>query len=76
MDEKPIDLPMDDQFYISQLEKNLSHNIYKNGHWGSYRHLSLNLGQDEETIHAYGKQEERGNLSSFKWIQGSLNPNT
>ena len=76
MDKKATNFSVQYPFYLSQLDKNLSHNVYKNGSWGCYRYLPLEPVQNVEIAHAYCAQETRGNLSSFKWIEGSLNPNT
>ncbi|XP_065218307.1 fatty acid synthase-like [Planococcus citri] len=76
MDDKAPSFSLDDPFYKSQLDKDLSHNVYKDGKWGGYWHSSLNSLTDIESSHAFCTLEERGNLSSFKWIEGSLDPLT
>ncbi|XP_065216159.1 fatty acid synthase-like isoform X2 [Planococcus citri] len=65
---------LDDEFYTSQLDKNLNYNIYKDGKWGSYWHLEMDPPKDVECSHAFCALEERGNLSSFKWFEDSLDP--
>ncbi|XP_055692304.1 fatty acid synthase-like [Lutzomyia longipalpis] len=63
-------------FYAKQITKNLIMNVLKNGSWGTYRYLKLN-NQDQTHLveHAFVNNLIRGNLSSFKWIEGSLNYN-
>ncbi|XP_065210550.1 fatty acid synthase-like [Planococcus citri] len=76
MDKNMADFSLENTSYKSQLDKNLSHNVYKNGEWGCYRHLSLLLEEDVTTPHTICTLGERGNFSSFKWIEGHLNPLT
>lgn len=61
--------------YKTQLAKDLAVNVYKNGTWGSYRHLLLENIGTIKTHHAYVNTLVRGDLSSLRWIEGSLNPN-
>lgn len=74
MDDNAPKFSLKNFFYKAQYDKNLSHNVYKNGQWGSYRHLPFGPTTDIETAHAFCALDERGNLSSFRWIEGSLNP--
>ncbi|XP_065223442.1 fatty acid synthase-like isoform X2 [Planococcus citri] len=76
MDDNAPSFSLDDPFYKSQYDKDLSYNVYKDGKWGGYWHSSLNALADVESSHAFCTLEERGNLSSFKWIEGSLDPLT
>ncbi|XP_065216376.1 fatty acid synthase-like [Planococcus citri] len=64
----------DDEFYKSQFDKNLNYNIYKEGKWGGYWNLEMDPISDVKCAHAFCTLEERGNLSSFKWVQDSLDP--
>ena len=62
-------------FYKQQLDKQLVANVLKGGHWGSYRHLSLDKQSDVASLpveHAYINALVRGDLSSLRWIEGPL----
>lgn len=61
-----------EKFYCDQLRKDLLINIYKNGTFGSYRHLLLEPLSNEATLsveHAYINTLTRGDLSSLRWIE-------
>ncbi|XP_017118527.1 fatty acid synthase [Drosophila elegans] len=61
--------------YSAQLALGLAFNIYRNGSWGSYRHLQL-LKSDNQMArldHIYGNVIQRGDLSTLQWIKGPLN---
>ncbi|KAK4878173.1 hypothetical protein RN001_010679 [Aquatica leii] len=61
---------VEDCFYQSQLRKGLLVNVFKNGQWGSYRHLVFN--QDQKNCeHAFGTTVS-GDLSSVQYIEGPL----
>lgn len=60
--------------YKTQFEKNLSHNVYINGQWGSYRHLKLEPIQNIEADHAFLDQVVWGDFSSLRWVEGPLSP--
>lgn len=65
---------LNDKFYTHQLSKHLVANVLKGGQWGSYRHLQLDL-QNEESLqveHANINVLYRGDLSSLRWIESSL----
>ena len=69
-----VDAPvftLENPFYKSQLDKNLSYNVYKNGRWGSYRYLKFHPQQNTKINHSFCKLEKRANLSSFKWLEDS-----
>ncbi|XP_065209086.1 fatty acid synthase-like [Planococcus citri] len=76
MDPKAANFSLENSFYRSQLDKNLSQNVYKDGHWGCYCHLKTEPVQEIDAAHAFCTVEERGNFSSIKWVEGSLNPQT
>ncbi|XP_023309306.2 fatty acid synthase [Lucilia cuprina] len=63
---------LSDPFYGNQYALRLAINVYKNGKWGTYRHLQLKT--DEKCIargdHVYGNVMQRGDLSSFRWFEG------
>ncbi|KAJ8969851.1 hypothetical protein NQ317_002334 [Molorchus minor] len=59
-----------------QLKKHMAINIYKNGQWGTYRHLLLR--EELEPLmceHAFVNVTTRGDLSSLRWIEGPLRHN-
>ncbi|XP_022831800.1 fatty acid synthase-like [Spodoptera litura] len=65
----------DEEFYEEQMKKDLAINVYKDGQWGTYRHLLLD---DLETIpvnHAYVNALTIGDLSSLKWVEGTIRDN-
>jgi len=74
MDNNAPDFSLDDSFYHNQLKKDLALNVYKNNAWGSYRHLLLPPPSPFEVHHTYANTTVRGDLSSFKWLAGSLIP--
>lgn len=61
--------------FIDQLKKDLIQNVYKNGQWGSFRHLKLDSSTSMPTLpveHAYVNALTKGDLASLKWIEGPL----
>jgi hypothetical protein len=51
-------------------------NIYRDGKWGSYRHLLLDNCAVVTVPHACISIMTPGDLSSFKWLEGNLDPKT
>jgi hypothetical protein len=49
-------------------------NVYSDGKWGSYRHLPLGTCTSIAVPHAHINIGTRGDLSSFRWIEGNLDP--
>lgn len=72
MDDNAATFSLENLFYKSQLDKNLCHNFYKNGEWGTYGYSVADSGTEVETTSAFCTLEERGNLSSFKWVEDSM----
>ncbi|XP_055303122.1 fatty acid synthase-like [Sitodiplosis mosellana] len=62
------------QMYAEQLTKDLIINVYKNGSWGTFRHLKLNIQGDQilPVEHAYVDTLTKRNLSSLSWIESPL----
>jgi len=59
--------------FKSILEKDLVMNIFRDGVWGSFRHLPMTAGINKvETEHAYVNVLTRGDLSSLKWIDSPV----
>lgn len=60
----------------SVLEKDLVMNVYRDGHWGAFRHQLVTADLNEETTeHAYVNVLTRGDLSSLRWISSPLGKN-
>ncbi|KAJ3652400.1 hypothetical protein Zmor_018369 [Zophobas morio] len=59
-------------FYVKQVSKNMAVNIYKNGSWGTYRHLRLEERAKVYSEHSYAYFKNRGDISSFEWLEGPL----
>lgn len=76
MDKGAPAFSLDDPFYKVQLKKDLALNVYKNKAWGSYRHLLLKPLSVIEVNHCAINTTVRGDLSSLKWLAGSLVPYT
>ncbi|KAJ8958992.1 hypothetical protein NQ317_011720 [Molorchus minor] len=58
-----------------QLKKGFAINIYKDGQWGSYRHLLLRELDTLQCEQTFVKATARGDLSSLKWMEGPLRHN-
>lgn len=61
--------------YSDVIKKDLLLNVYREGAWGTYRHIPLkNEHENEhiETNHAYINVLTRGDLSSMRWIESPL----
>ncbi|NXG73396.1 FAS synthase, partial [Baryphthengus martii] len=55
------------------VQSDLVMNVYRDGKWGSFRHLPLQQAQPEElTEYAYVNALTRGDLSSLHWIVSPL----
>lgn len=67
---------LDNSLYAEQLKLDLGVNVYKNGKWGAYRHLLLRADNDEmgRTTHYFANVRRIGDLSSFEWMTGWINP--
>ncbi|XP_060532677.1 fatty acid synthase-like isoform X2 [Cylas formicarius] len=61
---------------LKQLKKNLAMNVFKNGTWGTYRHLLVERLKATDFEHCYVNSRVRGDLSSLTWIQGTLSSKT
>lgn len=63
------------KLYKTQVEKDLIANVYKNGAWGTFRHLRLKNQKAIPTLpveHAYVNALTKGDLASLRWIEGPL----
>ncbi|KAM8991828.1 fatty acid synthase [Ara ararauna] len=55
------------------IQRDLVMNVYRDGKWGSFRHLPLQQAQPQElTEYAYVNVLTRGDLSSLRWIVSPL----
>lgn len=61
--------------YKVQLKLGLSTNVYRNGQWGSYRHVRIPVSEEvrSRTGHYYVNCLVKGDLSSLTWLSGPLN---
>lgn len=75
LDETAPKFDSKDEFYKKHLMKNFSVNVYKNGKWGTYRHLKLEQVNERETEHFYSTVRVNGDLSSIRWLEGEMSPN-
>lgn len=65
---KPTDKSME-----SVLNTDLVMNVFRDGHWGVFRHQLVSQGLNEVmTEHAYVNVLSRGDLSSLRWIASPL----
>lgn len=66
---------VDNPFYKSQLSLGLPVNVYKTGHWGTFRHLALTTTTTEtpRSNHVFANCMVKGDMSSIRWFEGSLN---
>ncbi|KAL7039188.1 hypothetical protein ACKWTF_009828 [Chironomus riparius] len=62
-------------FYKSQLDLNHSINIFKDGKWGSYRHIDMPVYKNvhPQSQHYLASCLIKGLTSSLSWISGPLN---
>lgn len=72
-DDKAPKFDLNHDFYQKQYKKGLSVNVFKNGEWGSYRHLLLEKEIVVEREHCYVNTVVKGDLSTLTWIEGNLN---
>ncbi|EDW67835.2 fatty acid synthase [Drosophila virilis] len=75
-DAKAPEFSLADPFYSSQFALGLAFNIYRDGAWGSLRHLHLPVNDEVKPRldHIYGNVMQRGDLSSLRWFEGPLVP--
>lgn len=74
IDSKKFDFSGKNSKLISQLALNLPVNVYKNGKWGTYRHLTLDQEQREiqSSDHLFLRIQRLGDLSTLAWVTGPL----
>ncbi|XP_048759235.2 fatty acid synthase-like [Ostrea edulis] len=64
-------LTLTEEVFTNLQEKNLVMNIFRDGIWGSYRHLPIEEEKKSGT-HAYVNILTRGDLSSLHWVESPL----
>ncbi|KAF2904462.1 hypothetical protein ILUMI_01702 [Ignelater luminosus] len=72
VDEDAPKFDVEDEFYAKQLKKGLIEMIYKDGKWGTYRHLPIPKETVVQRQHVFNNVTVRGDLSSLRWIEGPL----
>ncbi|XP_046414517.1 fatty acid synthase [Neodiprion fabricii] len=66
---------LENPFYSEQLRLDLAQNVLCSGKsWGSYRFLPLDPLKIQPVYHTQLAQLVRGDLSSLKWMEGSIQP--
>ncbi|CAH0548596.1 unnamed protein product [Brassicogethes aeneus] len=76
VDDQTPEFDLDHRFYSEQFAKNMGINVFKNGVWGTYRHLLLDELPQVESEHCFVNVTTRGDLSSLRWIEGPLRHDT
>ncbi|CAH1176264.1 unnamed protein product [Phaedon cochleariae] len=67
--DKDVDFNQSNNYFINQLEKNMAINVFKNGQWGTYRHLLLeDNGEDLSRDYCVVNQLVKGDISSLRWF--------
>lgn len=70
VDENVPKFSINNPFYSQQLALNMTMNVYRNGHWGTYRHLALIEWQETkpQSLQCWARIARVGDLSSFGWV--------
>lgn len=63
-------------FYREQLKKGLAFNVFKDGKWGTYRHLLLKNELTVTREHCEAVVGTKEDLSSIRWAEGTLTSGT
>ncbi|XP_014239844.1 fatty acid synthase-like [Cimex lectularius] len=63
---------LNDQFYTTQLNKDLVINVFKDGKWGTYRHLKIEMEEEVKAEYVFAAPLVKGDVSSVKWLQGNV----
>ncbi|KAG5883464.1 hypothetical protein JTB14_030886 [Gonioctena quinquepunctata] len=74
MDAVP-EINIEDTIISEQMKKNMAVNVFKNGVWGTYRHLLVGDLKRVESEHCLVYPKLRGDLSTLQWIEGPLRHN-
>ncbi|XP_077489970.1 fatty acid synthase-like [Amblyomma americanum] len=70
----PVDFMLEMPAFKKILERDLVMNIYRDGEWGSYRHLTTQSRGAPKTLteYAFLNVKTRGDLSSLQWYESPL----
>ncbi|XP_069697387.1 fatty acid synthase-like [Periplaneta americana] len=65
---------LQEPMYASQIDKQLRTNVYRNGTWGSMRHIELHLQNGANDLVEFAQMEvlNTGDLSSISWVESPL----
>nr|XP_023029483.1 fatty acid synthase-like [Leptinotarsa decemlineata] len=66
------DINFEDPLFSEQLKKNMAINVFKDGVWGTYRHLLAEDTDQVQNEHCFVNPRMRGDLSSLSWFEGPL----
>ncbi|XP_016987664.1 fatty acid synthase [Drosophila rhopaloa] len=70
LDEGLPQFSLEEPFYADQLAKDLAINVYRNGSWGTFRHLKMECQPPLLPVEqAYVNTLVKGDLSSLRWIE-------
>lgn len=74
-DKSAPEFDLNNPLYSNQIKLDLAVNVYRNGKWGAYRHLTLKKDLEEKARenHYYANLIRMGDLSSFEWMTGWIN---
>ncbi|XP_030762870.1 fatty acid synthase-like [Sitophilus oryzae] len=70
-DPKSESFSLDHPFYAKQVKKNLACNVLRNGVWGSYRYVPLELMKEMKVSSACSIARVPGDLTTMTWIEQS-----
>ncbi|XP_011313294.1 fatty acid synthase [Fopius arisanus] len=75
-DSSAPDFSLSEPLYAEQMKLDLAVNVLRpGGNWGSYRHLPLPVLTERLSDHVWANQLVKGDLTSFRWMQGPITPN-
>ncbi|KAH8412789.1 hypothetical protein KR009_005739 [Drosophila setifemur] len=70
LDEGLPHFSLEEPFFADQLAKDVAINVYRNGSWGSYRHLKMESQAPLLPVEqAYVNTLVKGDLTSLRWIE-------
>jgi fatty acid synthase len=74
-DYRAPDFNVENEFYTNIVKQGLAVNVFKNGQWGSYKHLLLEPVKEtgRRVDHCFANSLVRGDLSSMTWLHGPYN---